>query len=654
VSGAEPGGETDVPDVPAVDAVDDEDAASDPGLERLLRHILEDRGFDFTGYKRASLGRRVRRRMDQLGVGDYDAYLDRLIVQPEEFIELFNTVLINVTGFFRDTDAWDYLRDELVPRLLAGGEQRPFRAWSAGCASGQEAYSLAIVLAEALGLEAFRDRVKIYATDVDEDALAQARQASYSAKDLEAVPERLRETYFEPVGSRFVLQKDLRRAVIFGRNDLVQDAPISHVDVLMCRNTLMYFNAETQAQVLHRLHFALRPQGVLFLGKAEMLLSHAAYFRPVDLKRRFFEKNPTDRPERRALGTLAPPLHEAGVAEAQLLHEAALMSGSTAQVVLDLAGRLVLTNHRAMHLFGLSQRDVGRPIQDLELSYRPVELRTHLDEAAAQRRSVWVRGVELVRGAAQPMLLDIQVVPLSDETGADVGTTVLFSDVTRYQALQNELLYATRQLETAYEELQSSNEELETTNEELQSTVEELETTNEELQSTNEELETMNEELQSMNDELQGSNRSLRDHQEEVDRLNRFMSSVLGSMSSGVTVIDSDMRVLAWNARAEELWGLRSEEVVGEHLMNLDIGLPVDQLRQGVRAQLADRAAAPASVELDAVNRRGRPVSLRVTMTHVPSDGASPAAAMLVMDVLGSEARADGSDDPQDGSSGLG
>lgn len=155
----------------------------------------------------------------------------------------------------------------------------------------------------------------------------------------------------------------------------------------------------------------------------------------------------------------------------------------------------------------------------------------------------------------------------------------------------------------------------------------------------------MNEELQSMNDELQGSNRSLRDHQEEVDRLNRFMSSVLGSMNSGVTVVDSDMRVLAWNARAEDLWGLRSEEVVGEHLMNLDIGLPVEQLRQGVRTQLTDRAAPPATVDLDAVNRRGRPVSLRVTMTHIPADGGSPVAAMLVMDLVGA-------DDPEDGPSG--
>jgi len=621
----------------------EEDQAAGPGLERLLAHILEERGFDFTGYKRASLARRVQRRMSTIGITDYDDYLDHLVVQPDEFTELFNTVLINVTSFFRDADAWDYLRDELVPTLLASGDHRPLRAWSAGCASGEEAYSLAMVLAEAMGIDAFRERVKIYATDVDEDALAQARAASYTAKELEAVPDRLRETCFEAVGSRYVLSKDLRRAVIFGRNDLVQDAPISHVDVLMCRNTLMYFNAETQAQILNRLHFALRPQGVLFLGKAEMLLSHSAYFRPIELKRRFFEKTATDRADRRSAQALvAPRVPSSPRSEAQLLHEAALMSGSTAQIVLDVSGRLVLTNHRAMHLFGLSERDVGRPIQDLEVSYRPLELRTHLHEATAQRRAVWARGVELVRGADGPLLLDVQVVPLADAEGREIGATILFIDVTQRQSLQDELLHATRQLETAYEELQSSNEELETTNEELQSTVEELETTNEELQSTNEELETMNEELQAMNDELQGSNGALRAHQEEVDRLNRFMSSVLGSMNAGVTVVDADMRVLAWNARAEDLWGLRSEEVVGEHLMNLDIGLPVERLRQAVRSQLTDPTASPETVELDAVNRRGRSVLMRVTLTQIPQDGASSAAAMLVMDDADSDGRVDG------------
>jgi two-component system CheB/CheR fusion protein len=212
--------------------------------------------------------------------------------------------------------------------------------------------------------------------------------------------------------------------------------------------------------------------------------------------------------------------------------------------------------------------------------------------------------------------------------------TIIFNDVTQYRQLQNDLQYANRQLETAYEELQSTNEELETTNEELQSTVEELETTNEELQSTNEELETMNEELQSMNDELQFSNEALRDRQDELDHLNDFMSSVLGSMNSGVAVVDGDMKVLAWNARAEDLWGVRSDEALGVHLLNLDIGLPLDSLRSSIRAQLGDDPPEPASVTMNAVNRRGRSIEVKVTLSHLLDQRTTSPAAMLVMDVV--------------------
>jgi two-component system CheB/CheR fusion protein len=607
----------------------------DPAFEALLEHIREQRAFDFTGYKRASLARRVQRRMESVGIGGYDEYLDQLIVHPDEFTHLFNTVLINVTSFFRDADAWAYLQSEILPGILQRREEQPIRVWSAGCASGEEAYSLAIALAELLGIDDFRHRVKIYATDVDEEALAQARQATYSERELRSVDAGLRDKYFEPVNNRFVFRKELRRSVIFGRNDLVQDAPISHVDVLACRNTLMYFNAETQSQILNRMHFALHPDGILFLGKAEMLLTHSEHFRPVELKRRFFTKINTEKTVRRQIAT--PEDARAVVEdrpEMDRLRQAALMSSASAQIVLDPEGNLAVSNLRAMHLFGLGPRDVGRPIRDLEISYRPVELRAHIEEAQLNRRQVWIRDVEQVRTGGEALCLDVQIVPLVDETGSDLGLTIVFNDVTQARQLQKELTYANRQLEIAYEELQSTNEELETTNEELQSTVEELETTNEELQSTNEELETMNEELQSMNDELQLSNSSLRDQQNEVERLNRFMSAVLGSMNSGVVVVDADMQIRAWNSRAEDLWGVRTDEALGEHLLNLDIGLPMEQLRQSIRSHLGDAELAPTAVLLDAVNRRGKPLVVRVTLTHIHDNGEARPAAMIVMDVI--------------------
>jgi two-component system, chemotaxis family, CheB/CheR fusion protein len=614
----------------------DRSAASgiDPQFERLLEFLKDERGFDFTGYKRASLVRRVQRRMEELRLQDLEEFQDHLVLHPEEFTALFNTILINVTGFLRDRDAWTYLEQSVLPAILAKREGQPIRAWSAGCASGEEAYSLAMVLAEVMGMEEFRTRVKIYATDVDEDALTTARQALYTEREISGVPPELREKYFERQGQRFAVSKELRRAVIFGRNDLVQDAPISHVDVLLCRNTLMYFNAQTQSQILRRMHFALRPEGVLFLGKAEMLLTHTSMFRPLELKRRFFTKVAVEARDRRAVVRAATQLVDDDPMGGERVRLSALLAAPQAQILLDHEGRLALSTNRAMHLFNVSVRDLGKPIQDLEVSYRPIELRAHIEEATTERRQVWVRDVTWVRGSAEPLTFDIQVTPLRDEGGTLLGTSIVFNDVTQYRQLQTELEFANRQLETAYEELQSTNEELETTNEELQSTVEELETTNEELQSTNEELETMNEELQSMNDELQMSSEAQREQQEHYYRLSRFMTSVLGSMRSGVAVVDDQLKVVAWNAKAEDLWGVRMDEAEGVHLASLDIGLPLVELVQPLRQKISSDDADHEVITLEAVNRRGRHVTVQVTITRLSREGDAPSGALLMMDVV--------------------
>jgi len=261
--------------------------SADQDLEVLLDHLKRNRGFDFTGYKRASLARRVDKRVQALGVGGYASYVDFLEVHPEEFEALFNTILINVTTFFRDEAAWECLRGKVLPDLIGRkSATEPIRVWSAGCASGQEAYSVAILLAELLGPDAYRARVKIYATDVDEEALAQARHATYPAAMLDQVPPDLIDRYFDRINANYSFRKDLRRQIIFGRHDLIQDAPISRVDLLVCRNTLMYFNAETQATILLRFHLALNDGGVLFLGRAETLLTHTSTFAPLDLKHR--------------------------------------------------------------------------------------------------------------------------------------------------------------------------------------------------------------------------------------------------------------------------------------------------------------------------------------------------------------------------------
>jgi two-component system, chemotaxis family, CheB/CheR fusion protein len=490
-----------------------------------------------------------------------------------------------------------------------------------------------MVLTEALGLESFRQRVKIYATDVDEEALVQARHASYSARDLQPVSPDLRSKYFEEVGDRFVFQPDLRRAVIFGRHDIVQDAPISHLDLLVCRNTLMYFNAETQSRILARFHFALNDTGVIFLGKAEMLLTRANLFTPIHLKHRIFTKvaKPALRDRLMVVaqaGTLEMNNHFVSYLR---LRDAAFDAVSVAQVVLDMHSTLLLINQEARTIFSLVSHDVGRPFYELDLSYRPVELRSRIDQVYAERRAQHLTNIERSLSEGQTQYLDIHLVPLVDTDGTPLGISITFHDVTHHRRLQTELEKSRQELETAYEELQSTNEELETTNEELQSTVEELETTNEELQSTNEELETMNEELQSGNEELQTTNDELRERTDEVNRSNAFLESILASLHAAAVVLDPSFNVLWWNAEASELWGLREDEVQGQSILNLDIGLPVEQLRPPVRAVLSGRSTFQ-EVMLSATNRRGKVIQCRVTCTPLADAERDTQGVILLME----------------------
>jgi two-component system CheB/CheR fusion protein len=508
-----------------------------------------------------------------------------------------------------------------------------FRVWSTGCASGEEAYTLAIVLAEALGVEGFKQRVKIYATDVDEEALTEGRHASYPLKRVEHLPEEIVKKYFERVEQRFTFRADLRRCVIFGRHDLVKDPPISKIDLLASRNTLMYFTPEAQTRILANFHFALQPDAYLFLGKSEVLLTRSPLFTPVDMKRRIFRRVSTGAIERHA----APARHDGddGDDGEHALRDASFEVSPVAQVIVDGGGRLAWANQQARTLFKLDRRDLGRPLQDLEMSYRPVELRSRIDQVHAERHAIGLRSLEWPSDGDEARFYDVNLTPLlvgGGAVGEIHGVSVTFTDVTRYKVLQAEVEASKRDVETAYEELQSTVEELETTNEELQSTNEELETTNEELQSTNEELETMNEELQSTNEELETINEELNQRTDEVNSANSFLEAILTSIEGGVVVVDHELRVTAWNYGAEQLWGLRPEEAQGQHLMNLDIGLPTDRLRIPLRQAMADGGAS-SEVVLEATNRRGKTINVKVTSSPMHLNGVTQGAILLMEEV---------------------
>ncbi|MBW4663867.1 MAG: PAS domain S-box protein [Chroococcus sp. CMT-3BRIN-NPC107] len=610
----------------------------DPEFEALLDYIKNNRGFDFTGYKRPSLMRRVQIRMQVAEMETYGDYTDYLEVHPEEFLHLFDTILINVTSFFRDRTVWEYIQTEIISQIVARKDLKRdrIRVWSAGCASGQEAYTLAMVLAEVLGIEEFHQKVKIYATNVDEAALNQARQATYSLKEVEGIPEPLLERYFKQTNGNYTFCQDLRRAVIFGRHDLLQDPPISRIDLLSCRNTLMYFNAETQAKIISRFHFALNFSSFLVLGKAELLLNHSNFFAPINLKQRIFTKIDRENSKEYFLGSNYSKEREYNYpVNNNLLRDAAFDISSIAQIVVDIKGLLILANEQARLFFNLSSQDINRPLQDLEVSYRPVELRSHIDQVIKDLRAVYLTNIGWTIANDDFHFFDIQITPLYDASRKLLGVSIGFTEVSRYKKLQEEIEQASQELEMAYEELQSTNEELETTNEELQSSNEELETTNEELQSTNEELETMNEELQSTNEELQSINSELRLRSEELNQANSFLEAIFNSLQGGVAVLNRELLIQIWNEKNEELWGLRSEEVLGQHFMNLDIGLPVEQLRQPIRNCLAGDINV-VEMTVAAVNRRGRQIMCKITCTSLVSRLAESRGVIVLTEEIAS------------------
>jgi two-component system CheB/CheR fusion protein len=607
-----------------------EQALSDPEFEALLNHIQESRGLDFRGYKRTSLKRRINLRMEAVGADDFGSYQARLEADPGEFENLLNTVLINVTSFFRDVEAWEVLKTQVIPLLIARSEpDRPIRIWSVGCASGEEPFSLAMLFAEQLGITEFCQRVKIYATDLDEEALKVARAASYAPRDVESLPSEYLERYFERTNNHYTFDRNLRKCVIFGRHNVVHDAPISRIDLLICRNLLIYLESETQAVVLPRLHYALNPEGYLFLGKAETQLARSPLFRPVEMKHRIFSKIAQGwrRPNLRGFGGRSAR-EDVQVPDAVLL-ESVLNEADTAFLVVDEAGAVALANTPARRLLGVGEADIGRPFRDLPISYRPMELRGPIEEVFRQRHGIKLEDQEYRLTQSEVMWLTIDLRPLPRPDGSTYAVLLAFTNTSRMHSLERELESAQESLENSIEELQSANEELETTNEELQSTNEELETTNEELQSTNEELETLNEEARSSNEEMESVNDELRVQAEQAAHYRIYLEAVLRSMNGGIIVIDRKHQIQGWNRWSENTWGLRDEEVLGTSFDTLDIGIPVQKLRDEVAAVQAGRMEQ-AEHEMEGVDRRGRRILCRVRVSALLDEAEDNQGTVLV------------------------
>jgi two-component system CheB/CheR fusion protein len=543
-------------------------------LRDLLEELAEQRSFDFRGYKSTTLERRFRRRMFQLNMGSYAEYAEYLRKHPDEINQLLSTILINVTEFFRDPPAWEILRHEILPPLIK--QLKPgasFRAWSAGCSGGEEAYSIAIMLTELFGPRIVDFDVKIYATDVDHEEVVTARRGEYSAEALKRIRPEWRDKYFYGKGV-LRAKREIRRLVIFGHGNLAQDAPISHVNLLLCRNVLIYFDSTLQKQILARLHYALDPGGVLFLGKSESQLTNSTQFKRLNSRWRIFQRITQ-------IGSAEAPPGTAEIIERRdelpsaareelsslRLHQRYMLETLNVGILI-LGSDDIVHQHNASFptLYGLpSMHLLGRRIQDTDLFVRTPELGEHLQATRVSHQSSRFRARLKVGG--EDRLLEIVIRPVLDDQGNPGGTYIYCEDVSVQEKLQSTV----EELGSTTEELQSANEELETTNEELQSTNEELETTNEELQSTNEELETTNEELQSLNEELGTTNQELEERTKDLHEINSIYVQTLEKLRMPIMLVNQDRRIEFWNSTLLRLFGFRTKPPVELQLEQLPV-----------------------------------------------------------------------------------
>lgn len=550
---------------------------SEDVLRHILEHVNRQVSIDFRSYKTSTVLRRIARRMTVTHnptIRDYAEYLE---AHPEEVGDLVQALLINVTQFFRDPEAFAYLRQIVLPALLdqARPRDRVLRFWSAGCASGEEPYSLAMLLADLLGAELPEWSIKIFATDLDDAAINFARLGVYPENLLKEVPQEYRERFFERVDHMhsYRIAKTLRQMVIFGQQDLSRSAPFPRVDLVLCRNVLIYFTPELQDYVLNQFAFSLRPSnGYLFLGKAEIIRPTHSYFDLINKQWKIY----------RCTGENVPMPRRHGVAnirtrfESQLAHSAAGRAESVlgehealatttdlallrrvnelllrflpvGVVVIDRAYQVLTMNTAARRLLGLREATVEQDFLHAVRGIPYAEVRAGIDKVFRERNTLMLPEILLDSAlGGNGFFLCLTIVPMQVDVNSPDLAAISVTDVTEQvqtrqsletaQAEQSQLVSElgtankrlsemNKELLDANEELQVANEEMMLTYEELQATNEEFEATNEELQATNEELETNNEELQATNEELQTTNDELRARSLDLQELATVLES---------------------------------------------------------------------------------------------------------------------------------
>ncbi|MDZ4186210.1 MAG: CheR family methyltransferase [Desulfuromonadales bacterium] len=631
-------------------------------LEKVLILLRANTSHDFSLYKKNTVYRRIERRMTIHQISRIAGYVRYLQENPQETEILFKELLIGVTSFFRDPAAWEQLRTEVIPKLLAdyptGGV---LRAWSAGCSTGEEAYSLAMVFKEA------REQVKpagdftlqIFATDLDHDAIAKARAGVYPINiSTDVSPERL-QRFFIQEGNSYRVGKEIREMVTFATQNVIMDPPFTRLDLLICRNLLIYLTPELQKKLLPLFHYSLKPGGVLFLGSAESINAVADLFEPLSIKSRIFKRRESFLPAAPlAFPAAFVPVRSGDPKELTMVEPAVnlqtladhllLQHFSPAAVLVNNKGDILYVSGRTGKYLEPAAGKANWNIFAMAREEIRFELGSAFQKALRQTDAVTVKNLPLGT-EGNPRSVDLTVQAIAEPAALRGMVMIVFTDVVTPQKkkvsnraktgsatlseLEEQLQQARVELQTTREEMQSSREELTSANEELQST-------NEELQSTNEELTTSREEMQSLNEELQTVNAEQHSKMEELARVNNDMRNLLNSTEIITVFLDNELRVRRYTPGADKIFKLLPGDV-GRPLSDITSNLLYPEISEEAREVLRKLAFSEKQV----TTSDGRWYSVRImpyrTMEDVIAGVVITFANITGAKVLEAELRAE-------------
>ena len=562
-------------------------------IRRIFALIRNSTGHDFSHYKQNTIRRRIERRMAVHQISDIVQYVQYLEKNSTEVDALFKDMLITVTNFFRDPDAFTILNKKVIPAILEKkASQSAIRIWVPGCATGEEAYSIAMLLAENASRLKVNLNAQIFATDIDQDAVEFARQGSYPDSIAADVSSARLKRFFIKEDLTYRIKKQIREMVVFATQNLIKDAPFSKLDMICCRNVLIYMDSVLQKKILPLFHYTLNPGGYLFLGTSETIGDLGGSFRVVDAKWKIFQRK--NAMKESGIEHPIMPLYDTtgelpkteipkkqGVINIRQLAERTILQNYAPPCV------LINDKHEILYFHGNTEKflvpPTGEPTFNLlkmareEFRYK---LSTALHRAVKEKKPIISKGIQIVYNS-ESVLFDIIVRPSIDDIEKNGLMLVIFKSTgptakpkgkskktdkdeeidARVQALEMELQSTKEYLQTTVEELETSNEELKSTNEELQST-------NEELQSTNEELETSREELQSTNEELETVNSELQNKVEQLSQSNDDLNNLLASTDVGTIFLDMELCIKRFTPNIGQVF----------NLIKTDIGRPISDI----------------------------------------------------------------------------